>query len=128
MTAHLQATVLVVEDEALVNEDVADALRDEGFAIVQAYNGSEALAVLEERPDIRVVFTDVNMPGPIDGIRLVTEIRQKWPQIEVLITSGHQIPDLEKLDLVRDHARFVPKPYPVRVVTQRIREIIAPAT
>jgi DNA-binding NtrC family response regulator len=117
-------TVLVVEDEALLNLDIADALRDEGFDVLQAYNGEQALVMLHRRPDIRLVFTDVNLPGAVDGIILAAEIERRWPQIEVLVTSAQRRSDLEQLAAVANYGRFVPKPYPPRAVTRRIHEII----
>jgi len=116
--------VLVVEDEAIVNEDVSDALRDDGFDIAQAYSGVEALAVLEERPDIRVVFTDVAMPGPVDGIRLAAEVRRRWPHIDVLITSGNQIAEVRRPEVLADAAHFVAKPCPAAHIARRIRAIV----
>jgi DNA-binding NtrC family response regulator len=117
-------TVLVVEDEALVNLDIAEALRDEGFDVLQAYNGEQALILLHKRPDIRVVFTDVNLPGAVDGIILASEIERRWPHVEVLVTSAQRRTDLEQLAVVANYGRFVPKPYPPRAVTRRIHEII----
>jgi DNA-binding NarL/FixJ family response regulator len=92
--------------------------------VLQAYNGEQALALLLQRPDIRVVFTDVNLPGAVDGIILASEIERRWPQIEVLVTSAQRRADLEQLAAVSTLGRFVPKPYPPRAVTRRIHEII----
>jgi DNA-binding NtrC family response regulator len=125
MKTSVARTVLVVEDEALVNLDIAEALRDEGFDVLQAYNGEQALILLHKRPDIRVVFTDVNLPGAVDGIILASEIERRWPHVEVLVTSAQRRTDLEQLAVVANYGRFVPKPYPPRAVTRRIHEIIA---
>jgi two-component system, response regulator PdtaR len=117
--------VLIVEDEVLVNLDAAEALRDSGFEPVQTYTAEEAIIVLEARSDIRFVFTDVNLPGKIDGITLAAEIQRRWPQIEVLLTSGGQRqPRLDHLALARLHGRFVAKPYRADVVARRIHDII----
>jgi DNA-binding NtrC family response regulator len=117
-------TVLVVEDEALLNWDIAEALRDDGFDVLQAYNGEQALAFLGKHPGIRVVFTDVNLPGAVDGIELAGEIERRWPQIELLMTSAERRVDCDRLTVVANYGRFVPKPYPARAVTRRIHEII----
>ena len=116
--------VLVVEDEVLVNLTVAEALRDDGLETVQAYTAEEALAVLGARGDISVVFTDVNLPGKIDGIALAAEIQLRWPEIEVLMTSGKRLPRFDEDALVKLHDRFVPKPYRAETVVRRIRDII----
>ncbi len=127
METAAQNTVLVVEDEALVNWDVAEALRDDGFDVLQAYNGEQALVLLGKHPDIRVVFTDVNLPGAVDGIVLADEIERRWPQIELLMTSAQRRTDCERLTYVANYGRFVPKPYPPRAVTRRIHEILEAA-
>jgi DNA-binding response OmpR family regulator len=124
MNAVIENTVLVVEDEALVNLDIADALREEGFGVLQAYDGEEALRLLRQHPEIRVLFTDVNLPGAVDGVALATEVERRWPQIEVLVTSAQRRPDVDRLTAVASYGRFVPKPYPRRAVARRIHEII----
>jgi two-component system, response regulator PdtaR len=116
--------VLVVEDEVLVNLNIAEALRDDGLRTVQAYTGEEALNVLSARGDISLVFTDVNLPGKIDGIALASEIQLRWPEIEVLTTSARKLPRFDEGELVKLHDRFVPKPYWAEAVARRIRNII----
>jgi len=116
--------VLVVEDEVLVNLNIAEALREDGLKPVQAYTAEEALAVLDARGDISVVFTDVNLPGKIDGIALAAEIHLRWPEIEVLVTSGRKLPRFDGGNLVTLHDRFVPKPYRAEAVARRIHDII----
>jgi two-component system, response regulator PdtaR len=123
-TATTPATVLVVEDEALVNWNIADALRDDGFCVVQAFSGEQALSIVEKRQDIRLVFADVNLPGEIDGIALVASVQKHSPHIEVLLTSAFNRERLDKLDVVKLFGRFVPKPYPLQAVVRRIHEII----
>jgi two-component system, response regulator PdtaR len=118
-------TVLVVEDEALVNQDIAEALRDHGFEALQAYNGEQALKLLETVRDIRVLFTDVNLPGRLNGVELAKVVQIRWPRIEVLVTSANSRPEIEALDVVAQLGRFVQKPYPTGAVTRRIHEIVA---
>jgi two-component system, response regulator PdtaR len=125
--ANTAGAVLVVEDEAMVNLDVSEALRDDGFETVQSYSGEEALSVLETRSDIRVVFADVNLPGTIDGIQLAREVQRRWPQIELLMTSSHKASELGELDVVSHYGRFVPKPYPPHAVARRIHDILKAA-
>lgn len=100
--------VLVVEDEAFVRMLAVDVLEDEGFAVVAAATADEAWAVLESRGDIGVLFTDVNMPGDMDGLALAARVAKRWPHIRLVVTSGrkglsnHELPD---------HGQFVQKPY-----------------
>lgn len=115
--------ILIVEDEVLVNLDVAEALRDDGFEPLTALSAEDGLAILEREPGVRVVFTDVDLPGR-DGIALIREIARRWPQIEILVTSGKADPGLATLDLVTTWGRFVEKPYPAAAVVRRVHEIL----
>jgi CheY-like chemotaxis protein len=81
--------VLVVEDEPLQRMMAVDLALDAGFEVVEAWSADDAVAILESRSDIRVVFTDVDMPGSMDGLKLAVAIRDRWPPIEIIITSGH---------------------------------------
>lgn len=108
MKAPFSALVLVVEDEPLVRLDAVDMLTGAGFRVVDATNADEAIAILERRRDIRVVVTDIQMPGSMDGLKLAAMIRDRWPPIALIVTSGqswvrqHDLPE---------RGRFLPKPY-----------------
>ncbi len=105
------ATILVVEDEALVRLQIADALRENGFSVVEAARGDEALAYLETVGGIDVVFTDIQMPGPVNGLDLAREVRVRFPAVPVVLTSGMMRPH------PGDPGMFIPKPYdPQQVV------------
>jgi len=80
--------VLVVEDEFLVRMHAVSLLEEAGFGVLEAANADDAIALLESRKDIRVVFTDINMPGSMDGLRLAHAIRNRWPPVELVLTSG----------------------------------------
>ena len=84
-----RSVVLVVEDEAMVRLAAATGLEEEGFIVVEAANADEAVRILESRNDIRIVFTDIDMPGSMDGIKLAACVRDRWPPIEIVLTSGH---------------------------------------
>jgi CheY-like chemotaxis protein len=84
-----KVVVLIVEDEPLVRMVVADAVEEAGFAVIEAGNADEAVRILESRSDVRIVFTDIDMPGSMDGLKLATAIRDRWPPIEIVLTSGH---------------------------------------
>lgn len=83
-----RVVVLVVEDEPFLRMVAVDLVEGAGFEAVQAANADQAVRILEARADIRIVFTDIDMPGSIDGMNLEIAIRGRWPPIEVILTSG----------------------------------------
>lgn len=106
--------VLVVEDEPMLRMMAVDMVEDAGFEAVEAADATEAVRTLETRPDIRIVFTDIDMPSGVDGMRLAAIIRERWPPIEIILTSGFTTG--EDLDLPA-RTEFFSKPYePERVV------------
>jgi CheY-like chemotaxis protein len=114
--------VLLVEDELLVRMAAADDLEEAGFHVLEAANADVALAVLEACSDtVQVLFTDIDMPGSMNGLDLAESVQQRWPHISLLISSAYhrlhsgQIPD---------EGRFVPKPYSSEDVVQHIRELV----
>jgi len=113
--------VLVVEDEFLLRLDIADALEAAGFIVFQAENAHQAIQLLIANDRIRVLFTDVDMPGDLDGLRLAALVRDRWPPIRIILTSGHQWLHEDRLP---PGGRFLPKPYhPDRVISS-IRELV----
>ena len=120
MTTVSGGVVLVVEDEALLLFAIADELRDLGFNVLEARNADEALARLEAHSDIAVVFTDVDMPGSMDGLKLSRAVRNRWPPVKIVVTSGHrqvQITDMP------DGSVFHAKPYRHADVVATFREL-----
>jgi two-component system, response regulator PdtaR len=113
--------VLLVEDEPLVRMLGADVLEEAGFEVVEAFNGDEALTVLEARADIRVLFTDVNMPGSLDGLDLARLVHERRPEIKLLIASG-QVRLGE--DDIPDHGRFLAKPYGPEAIIREVRALV----
>jgi CheY-like chemotaxis protein len=112
-------TVLVVEDEVLIRLLICDVLRDMGLRVVEAANADEALTYLKIDPNVRLVFSDVRMPGSMDGIGLARRLKTDFPQIEVVLASGH----LQAGDL--DEATYlVAKPYPLEETAARIVAIL----
>jgi CheY-like chemotaxis protein len=114
--------VLVVEDEPLLRLAAVDMVEDAGFEAVQAADATQAVRILESRTDIRIVFTDVDMPRGMDGIRLAAAIRDRWPPIEIILTSGYTVP--AKLDMP-PRAVFFPKPYREEQVVAELRRMAA---
>jgi CheY-like chemotaxis protein len=98
--------VLVVEDDPLVRMVALEMVADEEFEVVGARNADEAIRILESRSDIQIVFTDINMPGSMDGLKLAHAVRGRWPPIKFIVTSalldGRPIPK---------GSVFLPKPY-----------------
>jgi CheY-like chemotaxis protein len=110
--------VLVVEDEPLLRMMAIEMVEDGGFNAVEARDADEAIAILEARTDITIVFTDVDMPGSMNGLRLAAAIRDMWPPIEIVITSGHF-----RLDdsIIPARTVFFPKPYDHEQVVSTLR-------
>jgi len=115
-------TILVVEDQPLLLIHVQFAFEDAGYRVVQASSADEALVALERHPEIRVIFTDVTMPGTLDGAALATRVSETHPHVAVLVTSGDQsyVPDNLPAGI-----RFVPKPYSGHMIVRMISEEVA---
>ncbi len=114
--------VLLVEDEPLVRMTAADELDDAGFRVLEAKNADEALVVLEAHSDeVQVLFTDVDMPGSMDGMALAERVYQRWPHVLLLISSGYARPHPDEIP---DHGRFVPKPYRGETLVRHITEMM----
>ena len=88
MTNAAPPAVLVVEDEALLLITIADELRDCGFIVHEATNADAAILLLEAHPEIGILFTDIDMPGSMDGLKLSAAVRHRWPPVKIIVTSG----------------------------------------
>ncbi len=116
--------VLVVEDEALIRMDVADDLEQAGFNVLEAGNTDEALSLLRSHPEIQALFTDIEMPGSMNGLTLAAMVHDRWPPIKIIVTSGRV--RVRKFDLPED-ALFVPKPYSNGQVISSLRDLLPAA-
>jgi len=85
-----------------------DMIAEAGFEPVWATNADQAIAILESRDDIRVIFTDINMPGSMDGLKLARAVRGRWPPIKIIVTSAFAVGDESLLPM---GSKFIPKPY-----------------
>ena len=112
--------VLVVEDELLIRTNAVDMLRDAGFDVIEAVNADEAIMILEGGSTIDVVFTDVQMPGSMDGLKLAAAVRNRWPPIKIVATSG--VLKVGEDDLPAG-SRFLPKPYSPSQIVGALREL-----
>ena len=101
-------SVLVVEDEALLLFTIADDLRAAGFHVLEATNATVALRLAEAAGGVDILFTDVHMPGPMDGLALAGVVAEKWPATRIVVTSGHVRASAGQLP---PDAVFLPKPY-----------------
>lgn len=113
-------TILVVEDEVLIRMFAADIAEDAGYRVIEAVDAVDAMNKLEANPEIGVVFTDIHMPGPFDGLAMSHMAKGRWPALRFLIVSGHRLPS--EVDLA-DDSRFIPKPYGVGEITLALKEI-----
>lgn len=111
---HRSHVVLVVDDEILIRSNAAEALRDCGCTTYEAAEADEAMQVLEEHPDISVLFTDINMPGRRDGIALAGAVNDRRPDVHLILTSGRERPAPASIP---DDWQFIAKPYDLGVVT-----------
>ena len=92
LTDALWAIVLIVEDEPLQRMDMVDMAERAGFEVLEAVDADHAVALLEKRTDIRLVITDIDMPGAMDGIKLAAAVRKRWPPIEIIIVTAGTMP------------------------------------
>lgn len=120
------AVVLVVEDEVLIRLAIADYLRDCGYSVLEAAAAEEAMAIFTAAVTVDVVFSDVNLPGPMNGFALATWIRQNHPGIPVILTSGAAKAAEAAADVCTD-GPLIEKPYPVERVGDRIKALLAAA-
>lgn len=113
------ARVLVVEDEVLVRNLIAEELREAGFCVIEAAHAEEAMSYLQAGGEVDLVFTDIRMPGSLDGLALARELRRRYPSLPVILTSGNARPP--GTDAI---GRFIPKPYTIEYAVAVVRELL----
>ncbi|KQS84814.1 response regulator [Rhizobium sp. Leaf383] len=116
-------TILVVEDEVLIRMDAADYFSDEGFEVLEAASADEALLILESRADVDFVFSDINMPGSLDGLALCRRVAERWPLIGIIVTSGMMRPTRTSLP---GRTLFFEKPYEYKLLLEGLRRLGSP--
>lgn len=115
------AVVLIAEDEALLRMLAVEVLSEKGFIAIEADTATAALNICNARAEeIDVLFTDVRMPGSMDGLELARRVRQGWPWISVVITSGNLFVNPRELPA---GAKFLPKPYDMQRIVELIHEM-----
>jgi len=113
--------VLVVEDEMLLRMRAVDMVEDAGFTSVEAVDADEAVAILESRSDIALLFTDIQMPGSMDGLKLAHAVHERWPPIKIILVSGQL--RLANIDIPAD-SRFFGKPLEAKEMIAEMQEMI----
>jgi CheY-like chemotaxis protein len=115
------ATILVGEDEPLLRLAAVDLVETAGYTALAAADATEAVNILEARADIRIVFTDIDMPRGVDGLQLAAIIRDRWPPIKVILVSGH----LEDPGhMIAADTAFFTKPYCEEQIVETIRQML----
>jgi DNA-binding LytR/AlgR family response regulator len=97
-----------------------DIIAEAGFEALSAPNADKAIAILESRDDIGIIFTDINMPGSMNGVKLAHAVRGRWPPIEIIVTSAKRLESA-----LPDRSRFLAKPYGAGELSKAIRELAA---
>jgi two-component sensor histidine kinase/ActR/RegA family two-component response regulator len=114
-------TVLIVEDEMVLRMRAVDIVEDAGFTPIEAVNADDALAILESRSDIELLFTDIQMPGSIDGLKLAHAVHERWPKIKIILVSGQLT--LTDADKPAD-SRFFGKPLDVKTMIAEMQDMM----
>ena len=114
--------ILVVEDHAFIRMSAVDFLSAAGFETLEAESADHAILILETRQDIHLVFTDVEMPGTMDGLKLAHYIRNRWPPVKLIVASGKMLVDESHLP---HGAHFFPKPYSDSVIVEAMQGLLA---
>ena len=115
--------VLVVEDENLIRMDTTSSLEAAGFIVYEAENAAEAIRSLELHDEIRLIFTDINMPGSMDGLALAHYVRGRWPPVKIIVTSGYM--KIRDSNLLPSGALFVEKPYHPENIAEKMNALVA---
>ena len=116
--------VLIVEDEMLLRMRAVDMVEDAGYTSVEAVDADEAVTILETRSDIALLFTDIQMPGSMDGLKLAHAVHERWPPIKIILVSGAL--KLAKSDIPPD-SRFFGKPLEAKEMIAEMQEMIGHA-
>lgn len=117
-----RAVVLIVEDSALIRLGAVDLVQGAGYEALEAQDADEAIRILESRSDIDLVFTDVQMPGTMDGIKLTHYIRERWPPVRLMVASGVAILEESSLPI---GSRFFAKPYHEHAIIDAMAQMLS---
>ena len=112
--------VLIVEDDTLLRRHAAEMIEEAGFSVLEASNADEAIKLLETRLDIAVMFTDIDMPGSMNGLKLAHAVANRWPPVRIVATSGHF--QMRDGDLPAG-GLFIAKPYLSHQILSTLRDL-----
>ena len=114
--------ILIVEDEPLVRMIAVDLVEEAGFEAIEASDADEAIALLEQVSDIRILMTDIDMPGSMNGLKLAAAVRDRWPPIKIVMVSGKQRPLMSEMP---EQSLFFSKPYDIRKMADTLTKMAA---
>ena len=114
-------TILVAEDDVLLRLHATDLLEENGYTVLEANSAEEALKVMETRKDVRLLFTDIQMPPGIDGLELARQVHRRWPKVLLVITSGQMQPTKAE---IADDGQFIRKPYRAQELLGKIDAVL----
>jgi two-component system, response regulator PdtaR len=100
--------IIVAEDDFIMSEYLSGILTEKGYSVIAVANANDAIAMFEHRDDVRMLISDINMPGSINGLNLAATVRERWPQIKIIITTGQARPKIEE---VPEGSLYLRKPY-----------------
>ena len=120
-TAKVLPAILVVEDEPLIRMEAVDMIEDAGFKVYDAANADAAIILMELHDEIGILFTDIDMPGSMDGLKLAAYIRDRWPPVAIIIASGKV--DFTNMQ-IPEGSTFFPKPYPTEQIAAVLENIV----
>ena len=115
--------VLLVEDEGLIRFVTSELLRDEGFEIIEAMDGDEAVRLIDGSDGLDVLFTDVQMPGTLDGVEVAEYARRRHPTLPVLVVSGYAAKLISRLGVLKPPAVFINKPYGLEEIVEVLKRM-----
>jgi CheY-like chemotaxis protein len=123
ITPNRKDVILIVEDSAIIRMGAVDLIVHAGYEALEVSNAEEAIRILETRTDVVLVFTDVGMPGTMDGIKLAHYIRNRWPPVKLIVASGRSIVEQSRLP---EGSQFFSKPYNDGTIIEQIHRMLSP--
>lgn len=116
----IRSAVLIVEDDPLIRMEAVDMIKDAGFQTIDVGSADLAILMMERNEDISILFTDIEIPGTMDGLELAAYVQRRWPTVAIVIASGAV--EVKTLDLA-EGACFFPKPYQTDRITKALKSI-----
>jgi two-component system, response regulator PdtaR len=117
----LLPVILIVDDEPILRMLAVEVAEEAGFEVLEAADADEAVALWETHPDVALLFTDINMPGSMDGLKLALAVRDRWPSIKILVVSGRVQPQQSDLP---SNSCFLEKPYRAEAMIAELRSLV----